>query len=278
MQLNDGYRLAALRNVQQFLADHADELSRVAQSGASRRLDSLLDELSCLVTEQAAATLLARAATRRLHILRRRLFEEHLTPITRIARAELADHPEMIAFRMPRPSVPVVLLATNALGMARVAAPHAAIFVEAGLPDDFLDRLKEAVDDLVEANLTRASWRGRVRGATVGITTRLADGRRTVGMLDSFVRLATRDHQQLRAAWLTVRTIGAVPGRRRLGSGAPDGTPVRLLTASATPAIEGVEGDALLQAGKPLLLSGPSSQAEMRDSAGSAPSPTLAAG
>jgi hypothetical protein len=243
----------------------------VTQTGASRRLDSILDELSSLVTEQAAATLLARAATRRLHILRRRLFEEHLTPITRIARAELADHPEMIAFRMPRPSVPVVLLATNVLGMARVAAPHAAIFVEAGLPDDFLDRLKEAVDDLVEANLTRASWRGRVRGATVAITTRLADGRRTVAMLDSFVRLATRDHQQLRAAWLTVHTIAAVPGRRRLSSGAPDGTPVRLLAAAATPGTEASEGEALLQQKRPLLLPGMSSQAETIAPAGSAP-------
>lgn len=271
MQLNDGYRLAALRNVQQFLADHADELPRVAQTGASRRLDSLLDELSCLVTEQAAATLLARAATRRLQILRRRLFEEHLTPITRIARAELADHPEMIAFRMPRPSLPVVLLATNALGMARVAAPQAAIFVAAGLPDDFLDRLKEAVDDLVEANLARASWRGRVSGATAGITTRLADGRRTVAMLDSFVRLATRDRQQLRARWQTVRTIGAVPGRRRLSSGAADGTSMRLLTATATPGTEASEGDVLLQQKPSLLLSGSSSPVEAIASADSAP-------
>lgn len=276
MQLTEGYRFTALYNAQQFLADHADELPRVAQTGASRRLDVILDELSCLVTEQAAATLLARAATGRLHQLRRRLFEDHLTPITRIARAELADHPEMIAFRMPRMSTPVELLVAEARGVARVAGPHAAVFIAAGLAEDFVARLEEAIDELLEALLTRASWRGRVSGATAGINSQLAAGRRMIAILDSFVRRAARDHKELRVAWQAASTIAAVPGRRRLSSGAPDDSPVQLLTATATPAIAASVADGLLQHKSSLLLPGSSSDPEQVASAGGVP--TLAAG
>lgn len=276
MQLSEGYRLNVLRNAQQFLLDHADQLPQVRQTGASRRLDSILEELSACVTEQAAATLLARAETRRLHHLRRRLFEDHLTPITRIARAELADHPEMIAFRMPRGSTPVELLVAAARGVARVARPHAAVFIAAGLAEDFVARLEEAIDELLEALLTRASWRGRVRGATAGINSQLAAGRRMIAILDSFVRRASRDQRELRAAWQAASTIAAVPGRRRLSSSAPDDSPKRLLTASATPAIEGSVGEGLLQHKTALLLTASSSHSEAVDSAGGAPA--LAAG
>ncbi len=247
MQLTEGYRLTALRNAQQFLAEHADDLPRVAQTGAARRLDSILDELSACLTEQAAATLIARAATRHAHQLRRRLFEDHLSPITRIARAELGAHPDLIAFRMPRRSTPFELLAAHAHGIARAGAPHAGVFIEAGLPDDFLARLTAAASELVEAYLTRNSWRARACGATMGIATRLADGQRTVQMLDSFVRAATRERRELRDAWLRVRTIAAVSGGRRSISSASGDAPVRLLTAADTPVIEASDGHELLQ-------------------------------
>lgn len=254
MQRTEGYRLTALRNAQQFIAAHADDLPRVARTGASRRLDSILDELSCCITEQAAATLLARAATRHAHHLRRRLLEDHLSPITRIARAELEAHPDLIAFRMPRTTRPFELLVADARGIALAAAPHAAMFIEAGLPDDFIARMETAAAELLEAYLTRNSWRARAEVATAGITMRLADGQRTVQMLDSFVRLATRERRELRDAWLRVRTIAAVSGRQKSIASPPDDTPVRLLTATAAPVLEAGDGDPLLEHRPPLML------------------------
>lgn len=234
MQLTDAYRLTALRHARQFLADHADRLAPVTQTGAARRLDAVLADLSALVNEQAAATIQARVATQRLHALRRRLIEDHLAPITSIAHVDLAGTPELAPFRLPRRTTPVERLAGMAHGMAEAAAPHAAIFIAAGLPPDFIDRLGAAVDALVEARTDRDSCRNRVRGATAGISSRLAEGRRIIGVLHTFVRSAVRDDEELLVGWLSVRAVPDLPGRRRRRAVPADATLPTVLSAPAT--------------------------------------------
>jgi hypothetical protein len=216
----DGYRLAALRAAQQFIADHADRLQDLHRTGASRRLDAILDDLSSLVAEQAAAKSGARSATQHLHALRQHLVEDHLGKIVRIARAELAETEGLVKFRLPRRNAPVELLVVAARGIAQAAEPHAEIFIAAGLPENFIDQLNEAADALSNTRTARTQIRAHLAGTTATIRKRLADGRRVTEVLDSFVRSATRDDDTLRVSWVAARTIEALPGRRRLRSGA----------------------------------------------------------
>jgi hypothetical protein len=273
MQLIDAYRLAALRGAQQFLADHADRLARVAQTGACRRLYSILADLSMLVTEQAAATLQMRGATRRLHALRRRLMEDHLAPISSIARADLTRAPELAPFRLPRGTPSVERLAGIAHGMARAAAPHAAIFIEAGLPHDFLDRLDAAADAIIEARSARDACRNRVRAATAGIRFRLAEGRRIISVLDTFVRSESRDDDELRAAWLSVRAVPALPGRRRSRDLPFDEPSSQVVTARATLIAAPSPGGSFQLSRATLLLPSVMSEDQTRLSAGGTTAP-----
>ena len=252
----DGYRLAALRAAQQFIAEHADRLDDLARSGARRRLDAIVDDLSSLVAEQAAATSGARGATQHLHALRRRLIEDHLAKIVRIARAELREATALENFRLPRRNAPVELLAVAARGIGLAAEPYAEIFISAGLPENFVDQLNEAADALTRTHTARAQLRAHLASTTVRIRKRLADGRRITEVLDSFVRSATRDDESLRVSWVAARTIPALPSRRRLRSGAPHAALERGTTVTAALIAEPNHGELPPPQGQVLLLPG----------------------
>lgn len=229
----DEYRLAALRAAQQFIADHADRLDDLAQSGARRRLDAIVDDVSALVAEQVAAKNGARAATQHLHALRRHLIEDHVAKIVRIARAELRGATALENFRLPSRSAPVRMLAVAARGIGLAAEKHAETFIAAGLAGNFVEQLNEAADALVNTDVARAQIRAHLASVTVAIRIRLADGRRVTEVLDSFVRSATRDDDTLRVSWVAARTIPALPGRRRLRSGVPSAALERGATVTA---------------------------------------------
>jgi hypothetical protein len=256
MKHADGYRLAALRAAQQFIADHADRLDDLAQSGARRRLDAIVDDLSALVTEQATAKSGARAATQHLHALRRHLIEDHVAKIVRIARAELREATALENFRLPRRNAPVALLAVAARGIGLAAEPRAEIFIAAGLPENFVDQLNDAADALINTDTARRQIRAHLAGVTVTIRKRLADGRRVTEVLDSFVRSATRGDDTLRVSWVAARTIPALPGRRRLRSGTPLAALERGATVTAALIAEPNLGELPPPQGQALLLPG----------------------
>jgi hypothetical protein len=214
MKSIQGNRLSSLRAAQQFIAEHAERLPQVADSGARHRLDELVGELDGFVTEQAGNTIQAQGATRKLHALRQVLLRDHMAPIVSIARAELAGTPELVSIRrLPRGTPSVEKLAAAAEGMAREADLHAAVFIRAGLPHDFVMRLTAAAEAVVDAASQRTLRRGRASGATVGLKGRLAAGRRVVDVLDTFVRTATHDDPALLAHWRSVRAVHAPAGR-----------------------------------------------------------------
>jgi hypothetical protein len=98
--------------------------------------------------------------------------------------------------------------------------------------------------------------RAHLAGVTVSIRKRLADGRRVTEVLDSFVRSATRDDDTLRVSWVAARTIPAVPGRRRLRSGAPAAALEHGTTVSASLIAEPNHGELPPPQGLALLLPG----------------------
>jgi hypothetical protein len=213
MKSIQGNRLASLRAAQQFVAEHAERLPQVADTGARHRLDEIVSELDGLVADQAGNTLLARGSTRKLHAARRELIRDHMAPIASIARAELASTPELVSLRLPRGTPSVEKLAAAAEGMACEAARHAAVFIQAGLPHDFIKRLTAAAAAVVDAATERTRRRGRVSGATEGLKVRLAAGRRVVDVLDTFVRTATHEDPALLTQWRSVRAVHAPAGR-----------------------------------------------------------------
>jgi hypothetical protein len=230
--------LETLRDVQRFLDDHDAALPGVSLTSARRKLDEIVSTLDAHAATQVGAGIAAQMSTRvqtNLEILLRR---DHMTPIARIARAELPSIPELSALRMPRGRPTLEKLAAHAYAMAEIAERHHDVFVAAGLPSDFADRLRGAAEEMRAARTTRTLRRGNRAAATAGLRLSLSAGRRIVGDLDAFVQMAAADNPSLRSSWLAVKRVVS-PSRGLPGAIGLPSSPRRRSAAAAAPPEEG---------------------------------------
>jgi hypothetical protein len=159
MQTTQGNMLQSLRTVQAFLEENAPRLTDVVSTGARHRLDAAIAELSVHVSDQTGSALASQGATLKQHTLRRALLRDHMVPISRVARSDLPQTPEIEPLKMPRGRPTAEKLSAAAFGMAKAATPFAGVFIAAGLPADFVARLDAAADALVVSLSDRAQSR-----------------------------------------------------------------------------------------------------------------------
>jgi hypothetical protein len=215
--------LDSLKAAQHFLDEHATKLGDVATGGARKRLDDVIAELTAHVADQSGSDLAAQGNTKKQRALRIALIRDHIAPISRIARADLPDTPEVQPLKMPRGKPSTQKLASIARGMAKAAAPFTSVFLMGGLPTDFIARLDTATNALLEAVVERSRHRGRRGGATTGLKNRLSAGRKIVRVLDALVKSAGANDPVLVADWNIVKRVQR-PGGSRTAS--PSGADV----------------------------------------------------
>jgi hypothetical protein len=151
MQTRQGNLLQSLRNVQSFLDDNTPVLDSVVQTGARRRLDEVITQLASHASVQEASHIASQGSTRQQGVMRTMLLDDHMSPIARIARADLPNTPAIEPLRMPKGRPSTERLATAAYGMAKAAVPFAPVFVAAGLSVDFVARLNAAAGAMIDA-------------------------------------------------------------------------------------------------------------------------------
>jgi hypothetical protein len=122
--------LLALRRVLEFLDPNADKLSVVPNSGARKKLDAPVEALNLRVLTQTESDLTSQGATQKQHALRHTPVYDHMAPISRIARAELPDTPELHPLRMPKGRLSIERLYAAAIGMAKAAAEEVIVTKE----------------------------------------------------------------------------------------------------------------------------------------------------
>jgi hypothetical protein len=216
MQSRQGNMLQALRTVDNFLTTNAATLDGVVTTGARKKLADAIATLEATVNEQAGSGVIAKGGTSRFRALRTALIRDHMTPIARIARAELPPTPELSAFRLPKKEWRMERVAAAAHGMALAAEPYSAHFVTAGLPTDFIAQLKGAADAMVRSVSDRKETRGRLSGATKGLATTISSALKLVSVIDAMVTTALVDDPALLANWKVVKRV------RRVSAHAPD--------------------------------------------------------
>jgi hypothetical protein len=114
---------------------------------------------------------------------------------------------------MPNARANVEQLVAAARGMATAAAPHAATFIAAGLPADFIAQLERVSDAMLTARRERAQSIGRASGATTSLRTKLAAARHIVHALDALVCTSVKDNPTLLANWNQVKRVQKVRSR-----------------------------------------------------------------
>jgi hypothetical protein len=232
MQSRQGNMLQSLRAVEDFLAVNADTLDGIVKTGTRKKLAQTIAELETTVAEQAGTSVIARGGTNRYLALRQSLIRDHMAPIARIARAALPPTPETSALRMPRQDWKMERLAAAAHGMAQAAQAYTADFIEAGLRPDFIARLDAASDAMVHSVSDRTQTRGRLTGATKGLATTLASGRKLVDAIDALVTSALADDPAMLANWKRVKRVRRVSTHAKVGT---TPTPVALPPGAKAP-------------------------------------------
>jgi hypothetical protein len=235
MQTVQGPVLQSLRAVQSFLDEHADKLGDVVKTGARRRLDEAIADLTNHLSDQSGGLLESKGATRRHRVLRRSLIRDYMAPIARIAKADLPPTPAIEPLHMPKGRPTAERLAQIAYGMAQAAEPYAASFVSAGLPEDFLKQLTGAADAMLGTLTERTSSKGRRGGATRGLRAKLSAGRKIVHILDAFVSTALTNDPALLRAWNLVKRVPKQTGRAATAVVDTTGTPLPGTAPSLAP-------------------------------------------
>jgi hypothetical protein len=235
MQTMQGSTLQSLVAVQTFLDANADSLGTVVTSGARKKLDDLVLQLSGHAAVQTGSAFAAQGATQKHKLLRQALLRDHMAPIARIAAAELPATPEVEPLKMPRGDPSVARLSAIVAGMAKAAAPFTDVFVGAGLPADFIAQLTAASDAVVKSVRDRLQTKGVRRGATNGLKTMLSDGRKIVHVLDAFVKTALKDDPTRLANWNVVKRVQRVGRSGATPTPSPTPAPTPAPTAAAVP-------------------------------------------
>ena len=232
MRFRHGSVLEALRRIQAFCEANDDLLGELNRSGARRRLDESITELSTHAADQQAGFTGSTGDTARQYALRKVLRDTHMRPIAVTARALLREVPELVALRLPhaRSTTERLLAAAGAMGEA--AGLHAAIFVDAGLREDFVARLTAAADELRRCIDSRGQYRGRRAGATSGLQMLDTRARHLIRILDALIVPALGTNASLIAEWHWVKHIAVKPGPAR-GSLVAEPAPDIALTIQA---------------------------------------------
>ena len=199
--------LSSFQRVQEFLAQHPFS-EESAALGA--QLSELNDVIAQLVTEsvsQESSSRFVRAHVESQRKLRARLYTEHMTPISRVAREVFGATGMDRAFLMPRRATVNQVLLAAAGFMAEAAAKWKDVFLQHGLPQDFIEQLTSATSALEEARNARTeSARQRVT-ATASLNDLLKRGRRAVRMLDAILRPRLVKDPELLAAWQSAKRV-----------------------------------------------------------------------
>jgi hypothetical protein len=201
-----------LFRVQAFMPSHPAPPPFDFSAGIAE-LNSVIDELTAQALAQAAGRRASRAETQRLKRSITVLRMHHLKPVVVIARGSMRAKPGIqAALKVPRSNMPVTRMLQEARAIRNVASEYAEVFTRKGRPEDFLERLDDAIDAVQDSFTRRSEQIGATIAANSGITQSIARGVQAVAQLDSVVTVAFEDNLAVLREWEVAKRVQSLPG------------------------------------------------------------------
>jgi hypothetical protein len=203
------------RRIQTFLDANDSLFSSINTSATRAELDTVVNALGNDSGLQATGRTTAQGESANQRTLRLALRLNHMRPIASIAKLRLRTVPNFAALTLPSPRLTGKSLVAHATGMGGAAKPYEKVFVDGGLPADFLTRLSAATAAVETSVVTRATARGQQSQATGSLKQLEIRGRRVFRALnDLVVPILSGDvaHGGLLAEWTRARRVALKPG------------------------------------------------------------------
>ncbi|HMC56811.1 MAG TPA: hypothetical protein VKH19_16655 [Gemmatimonadaceae bacterium] len=215
--------LRRFRRVQDFLTKNQVE-------GTATKLQVLSEVVAGMSTqgeEKDATTRLTRGETARQRALRDALWNEHMVPLSRIARHAFGVPGMDVKFWLPLRRADNEAILDSARGMVQAAEQHVSVFVQQeGLPADFLDRFKAAIAELDAARSTKVETQRRGKTSRKTLDELSRRGIAAVDVLDAIVKPRLASKPELLGAWNSVKRAIDLGGGAGAVVAEPPTTPV----------------------------------------------------
>jgi hypothetical protein len=210
---NQQKRLAeTLRRVLPFLDRDAPRAPQFV--AARRRVADVKERAERLIVEQFVIAELTDRDGLSLGEMQRDLREDLMFPVSRWGKKLLRNVPGAErALALPPKRATALKVAAAAERMAKGVKPSAKLFVEAGLPKDFVARLRADARSLRErANRSGEGIRRR-KAVGAALATALRDGRIEIGIVDALLLPYVRKNSTLGVLWRAAKRVGPRLGR-----------------------------------------------------------------
>lgn len=241
MKTKESRALQAFRRVEAWFAEHPEVIP--ASGSSAQALTNQVNALTGVITrmteqgtEQATQRSQATLAAKDETTLRRELRGLHMKSIVNVATALRGQVPGVGVIRMPAYGIRSENLVASAEALATTAAVYKTVFVERGLPQDFLEQLAAATSALKSSIDARGLALSKRTGATKSVAGDHDLGRRLVSMIDASLAHALKNDPATLASWRQAKRITIKPSATRSTSAAaPTATDTVSAVAGAAP-------------------------------------------
>lgn len=201
-------RLEMFRRVEKFGETYQSRFPEAVPSAAAfAELSTIVGALQGDAAASIANTREGRDATRAA----REALVQRLDTVARMARVIARTRPGFDArFVRPRPKG-YQLVRSTAHAYLTAVEPQAAAFVASGMPTDFVDTLRAALERFEAASGTRDVGKLARASAHAGIRSAMKEGRAAVSKIDVLVRYHFAREPEVMAAWTRAFKLEGLP-------------------------------------------------------------------
>jgi hypothetical protein len=214
-----------MHRVQRFFDSNGVVFAEINTSGARARLDTTAANLAASANDKEGAKLRGMGETSKQQTLRAALLKQ-MRSVARIAASELDTAPELSSLWMPSDKTPSHALIEAANAIAGVGMKYSDMFIQNGLPSNFVDRLLAAIAALEASYGDRNEFTGRRVTATAGTIDAAKRGRKLIKVLGALVKVQLAADDPLAAAWTSAKRFHAAASRSADSAANPTGTTV----------------------------------------------------
>jgi hypothetical protein len=202
------------RRVQGFLDAQAAVLVSAVPATLRAQLDDAVSQIAAFQLEQGASTAAARGETGRQQLLRDHLYARFLYPVEGIAKKKLRGATEFASLIVRAAFRESNKLLAKATELADAAVAYEKVFVDNGLPADFIAQLRAGIAMVTASEAARSRQRSRRAAATSGLMAADKALRETIDSLNRVLKPALAMDPALLADWMAskrVRQLAVTP-------------------------------------------------------------------
>jgi hypothetical protein len=223
--------LDAARRVQGFLDAQAAIIGTAVPAPLRAQLDAAVTQIAAHQAEQGASASAAKGETAKQKLLRGDLYAHLLNPVAGIARKQLrgvTEFPSLIVSAAFRLSNKLLAKATE---LADAAAKNEKLFIDNGLPADFIAQIRAGVTEISASVVARDAAHTQQVTATAGMKVADKSARATIDTMNRALKKVLKANPALLAGWMAAKLV-----RQLVVTPLPTGSVSTPTTPAPTPA------------------------------------------